>query len=452
MKRLLCIILLTSLFPFFVEGQTPRKIHDLKSLTDSSGTVHLFYRIYTEYEDTEYFTDNIYHYNTETGEEELFLEHFYDTRYGLESMFYVNEYDFFENDPDKYIYIGGYDFEVGYIQRYDTLAFEGFLAFPEHLAVSGDDTSMVYVSFNSQRVKSFDGGISWPSPREIQDETIPDSLKLNFPLTSLSPYNDSLMFGVFSCFQRSTDAGKTTEVISDTLLPDNGIVRFDADSNHVYLLDAIRGSEQDCSVEICRFGFYRSPGKGVIDSWTRTKIFNHRMEFIANNHKKGVLYIWDEDFIYISKDYGESIDLFYEIDEEITGVVVEGEQVFITTISSLYELEGDELTLLREIPVSIEERVSEIPSNITLHQNYPNPFNPSTVIRFQLDRPQKISLKIYSITGQLVEVLINEQLYNQGIHAVSFPRGSGNDLASGVYVYVMENKEGKIFKKMILIK
>jgi hypothetical protein len=33
-------------------------------------------------------------------------------------------------------------------------------------------------------------------------------------------------------------------------------------------------------------------------------------------------------------------------------------------------------------PVSIEEKGSEGPSNITLHQNYPNPFNPSTSIRF----------------------------------------------------------------------
>jgi|AntRauTorcE11897_2_1112592.scaffolds.fasta_scaffold05908_1 hypothetical protein len=413
MHKLVVIFLLFLFVSPLAVAQTPQKIHDLKSLTDSSGTVHLFYRIYAEYEGTEYFTDNIYHYNTNTGEEELFLEDFYDTRYGFESMFYVNEYDFYENNPDKYIYIGGYDFEVGYIQRYDTLAFEGFLTFPEHLVVSGDDSSMVYVSFNSQRVKSFDGGISWPTPEQIQDENIPDSLKLNFPLTSLSPYDDSLMFGASISFYRSSDAGLSNEEIE--IYPNNEKLYYDSDSAHVYALNFFI-SDENCMPDECEHSFYKSNFKGKSGSWKKKKTFAGEKKMYAHPDNSGELYIWDEDSIYVSKDYGESIDLFYEIDEEITGVSVEGERVFISTISSLYELENNELILLCEIPVSIEESGSEIPSTITLHQNYPNPFNPSTVIKFELSQPTSLSLKIYDVVGNLVQTLVSEETLTAGEH------------------------------------
>lgn len=218
----------------------------------------------------------------------------------------------------------------------------------------------------------------------------------------------------------------------------------------MYLLDAIRGSEQDCSVETCKFGFYKSSDQGAIDSWERTKIFNHRMEFIANNHKKGELYIWDKDFIYISKNYGESFDLLYEIDEEITGVSVEGEQVFIATISSLYELKNDELILLREIPVSIEERDSEIPSQITLYQNYPNPFNPSTVIRFELTQTAQVSLKIYDALGSLVQTLVSEKAHPAGEYRYTW--NADFHISSGVYFYRLVTGQETLTKKMILIK
>ncbi len=72
MRKLIQLLLMVVLLPVLVVAQTPKRIHDLKSLTDSSGTVHLFYRIYAEYEGTEYYTDNIYHYNPETGDEVFF--------------------------------------------------------------------------------------------------------------------------------------------------------------------------------------------------------------------------------------------------------------------------------------------------------------------------------------------------------------------------------------------
>ena len=429
-------------------AQTPQKIHDLKSLTDSSGTVHLFYRIYAEYEGTDYFTDNIYHYNTETAEEELFLEHYYDRRFGYESQFYTNEYAFFGNDPDKYIFIGNYDFEAGYIFRHDTLAYDqSFLLFPERLFVTGDDTSVVYVSFAGYGIyKSFDGGVTWPDEREIRNENVPDSLILDFPLVSVSPYNDSLMFGASTYFSQSSDAGLSYDTVE--VYPNNEEIFYDSDGEHVYAMNYF--VTNNCMPEECAHSFYNSSLKGESGSWEKKKTFIGEKQIYAHRKNSGELYIWGKDSIYVSKDYGKSFDILYEMEEEITGVVVEDEQVFIATISSLYELKNDELILLHKIAVSIEERDPGVPSQITLYQNYPNPFNPSTVIRFELSQPTQVSLKIYDVVGNLVQTLVSEGTLTAGEHRHTW--NAGSHISSGIYFYRLVTGQEIYTKKMILIK
>jgi hypothetical protein len=426
-------------------AQNPNKIHDLKSLTDSSGIVHLFYRIYAEYEGTDYFTDNIYHYNTETAEEELFLEHYYDRRFGYESQFYTNEYAFFGNDPNKYIFIGNYDFEVGYIFRHDTLAYDqSFLLFPERLFVTGGDTSLVHVSFAGYGTyKSFDGGVTWPGEKEIREDSVPDSLELDFPLVSLSPYNDSLIFGSSTYFFQSSDAGFTYDTVE--IYPNNEEIYYDSDGVHVYAMNT-----ENCSSNTgCEYYLYRSSQKGAKGSWDKPKKFTKPKNISVNPSVSGELYIWGKDSIYVSRDYGESINLLYEIEEEITGVSVEGEKVFITTISSLYELENDKLNLLREIPVNMEVRDTDNPSTITLHQNYPNPFNPLTVIRFELPKSTQVSLKIYDVAGNLVQTLVSERAHTAGEHQY---RWNADSFSSGLYFYRLTTSHEIFTQKMILIK
>jgi subtilase family serine protease len=51
-----------------------------------------------------------------------------------------------------------------------------------------------------------------------------------------------------------------------------------------------------------------------------------------------------------------------------------------------------------------------VPRETCLSQNNPNPFMSSTRIRFDLAAPGKVSLKIYSVQGQLVKTLVDETL------------------------------------------
>jgi hypothetical protein len=81
--------------------------------------------------------------------------------------------------------------------------------------------------------------------------------------------------------------------------------------------------------------------------------------------------------------------------------------------------------------------------------NYPNPFNPSTQISFFLAADSKVSVKVYDVTGQLVAVLINNELRTPGVHSVLF---DGSDLASGIYFYRLEAGDFSETKKMLLVK
>lgn len=369
----------------------------------------------------------------------------------------INDYKFFDNEPSKYIFSGSDNDGLGFITRFDTLAFNGFLIFPSRLSVSGSDTSIVYANFGNVRVKSFDGGISWPEDEEFHEETIPDSLILDFPLISLSPYDDHLMFGIRfrfgaddNAFLRSTDAGITTEVLSDTLFPNKKIIGFDADSNHVYLIDTmgVPDSDINCSIDPCLYGFYRSSERGAPESWELKKIFNTQVEIEVNRFEKGEMYVWDSDTIFVSTNFGEAFDvLFHSESEDITGVVAEGDQIFISTTSSLYEFENGSLHLVREIPVSAEQD-HNIPSNVQLHQNYPNPFNPVTVISYQLPVNSDVTLEVYDMLGRRFALLVDGVLA-AGSHEVTF---DASNLASGVYLYRLSAGQFVQTRQMVLVK
>jgi len=83
-----------------------------------------------------------------------------------------------------------------------------------------------------------------------------------------------------------------------------------------------------------------------------------------------------------------------------------------------------------------------------LEQNYPNPFNPATAVKFTLDKPGNVSLKIYNVAGQLVKTLLDNVDMNGGSHTV------GVDLSgvtSGTYFYVLQQGNRIIAKKMMLV-
>lgn len=88
------------------------------------------------------------------------------------------------------------------------------------------------------------------------------------------------------------------------------------------------------------------------------------------------------------------------------------------------------------------------PEEFQLLQNYPNPFNGATTIKYDLQQPASVCLKIYNAQGQEVLTLAGgaQQLGN---HEVQF---DARNLASGVYFYKLETGHSVAVKKALLLR
>jgi hypothetical protein len=96
------------------------------------------------------------------------------------------------------------------------------------------------------------------------------------------------------------------------------------------------------------------------------------------------------------------------------------------------------------------ESVIDLPMYYDLSQNYPNPFNPVTTINYQLPSDSKVLLELYSITGEKVATIIDEDqvagYYNYQLSINRFK------LSSGVYLYKMSAGDFTSIKKMMVLK
>lgn len=91
---------------------------------------------------------------------------------------------------------------------------------------------------------------------------------------------------------------------------------------------------------------------------------------------------------------------------------------------------------------------SEIPSKFSLFQNYPNPFNPSTQIRFDVVKRGFLSLRVFDVTGKLVNTIVNRNL-EAGKYSEDF---DASHLSSGIYFYKIETGDFVETRKMILLR
>ena len=98
----------------------------------------------------------------------------------------------------------------------------------------------------------------------------------------------------------------------------------------------------------------------------------------------------------------------------------------------------------------------ELPLVYKIEQNYPNPFNPTTKLEYQLPFNSEVKIELYSITGERVATLVNEQ--KTAGYYLTVINASSLQLASGVYIYRMIatnnfNKETFVqVKKLVVLK
>jgi len=112
--------------------------------------------------------------------------------------------------------------------------------------------------------------------------------------------------------------------------------------------------------------------------------------------------------------------------------------------------------------VGIDEPGPSGPYRFALSQNYPNPFNSQTIISYSLEREARVSLLIYSISGQRVRSLAEGESQEAGEHSYIWDGvdSNGGPVSTGIYFYELHVDDPakttagsyKESKAMILIK
>jgi hypothetical protein len=88
-----------------------------------------------------------------------------------------------------------------------------------------------------------------------------------------------------------------------------------------------------------------------------------------------------------------------------------------------------------------------------LEQNRPNPFNPSTEIGYRLGSDQRVSLRVYDISGKLVRTLVDAP-QAAGAYAITWNGrdSDGRPVSSGVYFYKLHAGKFTQTRRMVLLK
>jgi len=91
---------------------------------------------------------------------------------------------------------------------------------------------------------------------------------------------------------------------------------------------------------------------------------------------------------------------------------------------------------------------SQTPRFFALHDAYPNPFNSACQISFDIPQRTHVALEVFNVLGQRVVTLIDEAK-DPGSYSIKF---SGENLSSGVYIYLLRTGEFRGANPMVLIK
>ncbi|MBP7461964.1 MAG: T9SS type A sorting domain-containing protein [Candidatus Delongbacteria bacterium] len=92
--------------------------------------------------------------------------------------------------------------------------------------------------------------------------------------------------------------------------------------------------------------------------------------------------------------------------------------------------------------------IKSIPLDLKI---YPNPFNPTASIAFSLDHPSHVILKVYSILGECVATLLDEDK-PAGHHTCGFSATAAQGVSSGIYFCRLTTDQGSETRKMIMMK
>ena len=142
---------------------------------------------------------------------------------------------------------------------------------------------------------------------------------------------------------------------------------------------------------------------------------------------------------------GESYTVTYSTDQ-MNDLAYANPIVFTVTPAEHAHLSKTVNVNAYTFPVAINDEL--LPNAFKLYEPFPNPFNPMATIRFSVGIADLLSLRVFDITGRLVETLVNGVL-QPGEHVVVW---NAAWLASGVYFVKLTSGQKSQTRKILLIK
>jgi hypothetical protein len=101
----------------------------------------------------------------------------------------------------------------------------------------------------------------------------------------------------------------------------------------------------------------------------------------------------------------------------------------------------------RQISTSVGGKQA-VPLEFALHSNYPNPFNPSTTVRYDLPKAQRVTVALYDMMGRVIRVLVDRR-QEAGSYEVKLDASA---LPSGVYLIQLRTEEFSSMRRITLAK
>jgi len=155
----------------------------------------------------------------------------------------------------------------------------------------------------------------------------------------------------------------------------------------------------------------------------------------------------------VAKQDGRERIISFDKDDSGRFTAVDGSSSLVgeseVTYSLYYLGMGSEWQLLAQETLGL----SDVPSTLQLLTPRPNPFNPVTVIPFNLDRRQHVTISIHDLYGRNIVRLL-DRMYSAGPSEVPWDGrdAEGRMVSSGTYLVKMQTAGGILAHKLVLLK
>jgi hypothetical protein len=343
MKKWVVLIIACLFTNILSQTNISPQFSELKGMEDQLGNTHLFYRIYTYYENPPVYnwSNHIFHFELGTEIDTLYISSsgHEDPAYNFSK--WVSDVDYWNHNPAEFIFSGGYSmgpfFEgSAFVERFDGYynTIDYFWGSADYLDISPTNDSILYLGVNAyggfQTLASSNGGKSW------------DTLNLDYQFLSLYPTNENIYFVENEDRElfRTTDSGNTFNLVDPEFLPDTRLF-YDPDQHHIY-----RKANNKLIV---------SDNLGEQFSWETvfTKTTTDPFYFSNDISLTGSVFISEGENIFYSSDYGDNFSLYKTLDRKIVGIYKKpnSNQFYAATKYKIYEITSDTIQVIKILSI-----------------------------------------------------------------------------------------------------